>query len=116
MSWNIEYIPEAEDDLDRLDGSQRNIVLKGISKVAQNPLPADEGGYGKPLGNKHGNNLSGLLKIKFLKLGIRIVYDLKRDEKGMRIIIIGVRADDDVYEVAQKRIKKYNQGPLLEIL
>ena len=37
MSWNIEYIPEAEDDLDKLDGSQRNIVLKGISKVAKNP-------------------------------------------------------------------------------
>jgi len=94
MSWIIEYIPEAEDDLDRLDGSQRNIVLKGINKVAKNPLPADEGGYGKPLGNKHGNNLSGLLKIKFLKLGIRIVYDLKRDEKGMRIIIIGIRSDN----------------------
>lgn len=106
MSWSIEYIPEAEDDLNKLDGSQRNIVLKGISKVAKNPLPTDEGGYGKPLGNKHGINLSGLLKIKLLKLGIRIVYDLKRDEKGMRIIIIGVRADNNVYELAEKRIQK----------
>jgi len=82
-------------------------VLKGISKVAQNPLPTDEGGYGRPLGNKQGINLSGLLKIKLLKLGIRIVYDLKRDEKGMRIIIIGVRADYDVYELAEKRIQKF---------
>ena len=82
-------------------------MLKGISKVAQNPLPTDEGGYGRPLGNKQGINLSGLLKIKLLKLGIRIVYDLKRDEKGMRIIIIGVRADYDVYELAEKRIQKF---------
>ena len=82
-------------------------MLKGISKVAKNPLPTDEGGYGKPLDNKHGINLSGLLKIKLLKLGIRIVYDLKRDEKGMRIIIIGVRADYDVYELAEKRIQKF---------
>lgn len=81
-------------------------MLKGISKVAKNPLPTDEGGYGKPLGNKQGINLSGLLKIKLLKLGIRIVYDLKRDEQGMRIIIIGVRADNDVYELAEKRIQK----------
>lgn len=102
MSWHIEYIPEAEADLDSLDGSQRKIVLKGISKVAQNPLPTDEGGYGKPLGK----NLAGLLKIKFLKLGIRVVYDLKRDENGMRIIIIGVRADNTVYELAEKRIQK----------
>ena len=78
MNWNIEYIPEAEDDLDKLDGSQRNIVLKGISKVAKNPLPTDEGGYGKPLGNKHGINLSGLLKIKLLKLGTWIL--VKRDD------------------------------------
>ena len=81
-------------------------MLKGISKVAKNPLPTDEGGYKKPLDNKQGINLSGLLKIKLLKLGIRIVYDLKRDEKGMRIIIIGVRADNDVYELAEKRIQK----------
>ena len=72
MSWDVEYIPEAETDMDRLDGSQRKMVLKAIDKVAKNPLPVDEGGYGKPLGNKHGNNLSGLLKIKLLKLGIRI--------------------------------------------
>ena len=106
MSWSIEYIPEAEDDLDKLDGSQRKIVLKGISKVAKNPLPADEGGYGKPLGNKHGNNLSGLLKIKLLKLGIRVVYNLKQDEKGMRIIIIGIRSDNEVYDLAKNRIER----------
>ena len=56
MSWDVEYIPEAETDMDRLDGSQRKMVLKAIDKVAKNPLPVDEGGYGKPLGNKHGNN------------------------------------------------------------
>lgn len=106
MSWDVEYIPEAETDMDRLDGSQRKMVLKAINKVAKNPLPVDEGGYGKPLGNKHGNNLSGLLKIKLLKLGIRILYDLKRNENGMRIIIVGIRADNTVYELADKRVKK----------
>ena len=106
MSWDVEYIPEAETDMDRLDGSQRKMVLKAIDKVAKNPLPVDEDGYGKPLGNKHGNNLSGLLKIKLLKLGIRILYDLKRNENGMRIIIVGIRADNTVYELADKRVKK----------
>jgi mRNA interferase RelE/StbE len=100
------FVPLSAQSKKALD-FQRNIVLKGISKVAQNPLPTDEGGYGRPLGNKQGINLSGLLKIKLLKLGIRIVYDLKRDEKGMRIIIIGVRADYDVYELAEKRIQKF---------
>ena len=51
MSWKVEYLPEAEKDLKGLDGSQRNLVLKAIKKVQQNPLPVDENGYGKPLGS-----------------------------------------------------------------
>ena len=44
MSWKVEYLPEAEKDLKGLDGSQRNLVLKAIKKVQQNPLPVDEQG------------------------------------------------------------------------
>ncbi len=33
MSWDIEYIKEAEKDFERLDGSQRKLVLKAIQKV-----------------------------------------------------------------------------------
>ena len=64
MSWKVEYLPEAEKDLKGLDGSQRNLVLKAIKKVQQNPLPIEEQGYGKPLGNHSSTNLAGLLKIK----------------------------------------------------
>ena len=52
MNWKLEYLPEAEDDFKALDGSQRNLVLKAIKKVQQNPLPADENGYGKLLAIK----------------------------------------------------------------
>ena len=38
MSWEIQYLPEALDDLRRLDGSQRVQVLKAIKKVSENPL------------------------------------------------------------------------------
>ena len=47
MSWTLEYLPEAEKDLKALDGSQRLLVLKAIKKVQQNPLPAEENGYGE---------------------------------------------------------------------
>jgi len=36
--------------------------MKGIFKVSQNPLPNTEGGYGKPLGNHSGVNLTACLK------------------------------------------------------
>ena len=66
MSWTLEYLPEAEKDLKALDGSQRLLVLKAIKKVQQNPLPAEENGYGKTLGNHRSTNLAGFLKIKLL--------------------------------------------------
>ena len=50
MAWDIVYHEMARKDLHRLDKSQRAQVLKAIEKVARNPLPNHEGGYGKPLG------------------------------------------------------------------
>lgn len=103
MIWDVEYIPEAQQDFDRLDGSQKKIVRKAIEKVRQNPLPVEEGGYGKPLGNKDGHNLTGLLKIKILAAGIRIVYKLEPQGEIMVLVVIGMRGDDEVYEIAEKR-------------
>ena len=66
-----------------------------------------EGGYGKPLGSKSGTDLSGLLKIKLRDAGLRIVYKLVRTETSMLIIVIGARADDAVYKIAEKRAHKH---------
>ena len=41
--WNIVFLDEAEKDMKRLDSSVRLQVLKGIQKVAKNPLSADQG-------------------------------------------------------------------------
>ena len=107
MNWITRFLPEADDDLNYLDGSVVKEVRKAIKKVGVNPLPVYEGGYGKPLGNKHGNDLTGLLKVKLAKVGIRIVYKLIRTETEMLIIVIGARADDEVYRTAKSRMKKY---------
>ena len=103
MSWEVLYTDDASEDLRALDGGQRKAVLKAITKVSQNPLPAREGGYGKPLGNKHGFDLTGLCKIKLVKEGIRVVYALIRTETAMKIVVIAARADDEVYELAAQR-------------
>lgn len=108
MSSRIEFLPEAQDDLNKLDGSVRPQILKGIRKVSQNPLPDSSGGYGKPLGNQSGTDLSGLMKIKFKKVGIRVVYKVEIVENVMKIVIISARTDNQVYEEAEKRRKKYD--------
>ena len=108
MKWEVKYLPEAEKDYRSLAHSQRLTVSKAIKKVKENPLPKEEGGYGKPLGHKHGTNLTVFLKIKLRSEGIRIVYKLIRTQTQMLVVIIGMREDEEVYEIAQKRIGKHN--------
>lgn len=108
MNWTLKYLPEVEKDLKQLGGNQQILVQKAIKKVQTNPLPTSEGGYGKPLGNKGSTNLTGLLKIKLKSAGIRVVYKLIRTETEMLVVVVGTRADDEVYETAQDRTEKYN--------
>ena len=106
MTWQVEFLDEALNDLRKLDGSVKVQVLKGIRKVSQNPLPTNQGGYGKPLGSKSNSNLTGLLKINFRDLGLRVVYKTEIINGIMKIIIISARSDDEVYRQAElRRIK-----------
>lgn len=108
MTWQIEFLDEALDDLLKLDNSMKIQVLKGIRKVSQNPLPTTQGGYGKPLGSKSSSNLTGLLKIKFRDLGLRVVYKTEIVNGIMKIIIVSARSDDEVYKQAALRRNKNN--------
>ena len=108
MSWIVTYLDEAIKDLSKLSKERQKLALKAISKVQENPLPNNEGGYGKPLGNVSGNNLTGLYKIKLRGEGLRIVYKLVRVQNHMIIIIIGFRDDNEVYELASQRRKKHD--------
>ena len=108
MNWKLVFLPEAVNDLKNLGRNQQLLALKSIQKVQTNPLPTYNGGYGKPLGNKKSNNLSGFMKIKLRDAGIRVVYKLVRTETQMLIIVIGAREDNEAYETAAKRIKKHD--------
>jgi len=104
MGWAVDFTPEAQKDYKKLNGSPKSQVRKAIYKVAKNPLPSSEGGYGKPLGNLASSKLAGCLKIKLKSIGVRVVYKLVRENNVMKIVIISVRADDKVYKEAEARI------------
>ncbi len=108
MEWRISITEEAKKDYYKLDGAIRKQVLAGIYKVSEAPLPSPNG-YGKPLGNKHGNNLTGFFKIKYRGIGIRIVYTLDLVETAMNIIVISERDDRYCYELAANLYKKYGE-------
>jgi len=103
MTWEIEFLPAAKEDLDSLDGSVRFLVISAITKIAGNPLPKQEGGLGLPLGNHQNTKLAGYYKIVLKKAGLRVVYKLKRINELMVILVISARADGKVYDLAHIR-------------
>lgn len=106
MAWDIRITDEAKKDFRKIEGSIRKQVLAGILKVSKAPLPTPQG-YGKPLGNKGGNNLTGFFKIKYRGIGIRVVYTLVLDQSIMNIVVISQRDDNYCYELAAKLYEKY---------
>lgn len=46
-------------------------------------------------------------QIKFLDLGIRVVYKLEKTYTVMKIIVISARTDEQVYKEDYKRRDKY---------
>lgn len=77
-------------------------------------MPSPDG-YGKPLGNRSGNNLTGFFKIKYYGIGIRIVYTLVIDKRIMNIVVIAERDDNYCYEMAEKLYKKYGENIFKDI-
>lgn len=104
--WAVKITAEARKDIVSLGNPHAGHVKKALMKVSTNPLPSNEGGYGKPLGNKNGVNLTGLYKAKLREDGIRIVYRLERSENEMIVLVVGIRDDSHLYKEAARRINK----------
>ena len=49
--------------------------------------------------------MSGYYKIKLRGLGYRVVYSLIQEKTRMRIIVISVRDDEEVYREAERRLR-----------
>ena len=48
------------------------------------------------------------IQVKLKSAGLRVVYKVVRQDDKMLIIVIGARADEEVYGIAQKRILDNN--------
>lgn len=103
-TWDIEFIPEADLDLEKLDQGLRRQVLSAIYKTAR--MIAESGGhYGKPLGHQSKADLTGCYKIRVGHA--RVVYAKKFVDSRMIIVVIGVRDDKAVYREAAKRLSRH---------
>ena len=107
LDWKLEFLDEATEDFEKLDGSQKKRVRKAIKRVLTNPFSRSKGGYGIELGNKGGVNLTGCYEIKLRGEGLRAIYKLIHTRTEMLVIVIDVREDETVYDVAEERITRY---------
>lgn len=100
--FEVVFIEEAKKDYQKLDGSVRKFVDIAIAKMIER---ADE--LGEELTKKNTSNLVGCRKIKFKKIGIRIVYRIIGNRAEItEIIAIEKRVENEVYKDAMKRLKK----------
>lgn len=98
--FTVEIGREVQKDIKKLGLSKQQILKlqMKINEIAENPLSKQEGGYGELLSG----NLKDLLKFRFDN-DYRVVYQVVRTETLMKVIIIGLRSDQEVYRTAALR-------------
>jgi len=102
MKYKVQFIPEAKDDYNNLDGSVKKDVNKKIDELENNPF------LGHKLGNKFNIDLTGFFKIYVHSKKYRIVYRLLSETQIEIIEIwgIGKREKEEIYRIIGKRLEK----------
>lgn len=98
MTYEIKFTELSKQDFERLDNSQKVQIRKSFLKIEQHGLQT-----GQPL---HGK-LRDCRKLKHKKLGLRVIF--KQSAFGIEIVeivVIGKRTDNEVYEIAAKRLER----------
>ena len=95
----IIYTIKVHDDfvkeLANLDVAIRNQLRKKLDKIVLNPhIPK----------NRLSGELHDCYKIKLLKAGVRLVYQVNDDQIYILLLTVGKRADNEVYDTAKTRI------------
>lgn len=97
MAYKLEWMKDARKDYQKLDGSQKIQIDKGLNKIIEKGMQAGKGLQG---------NLSQCREIKHRRLGLRIIFTCQSDKQlieVIEIIVIGQRSDEQVYQIAAKR-------------
>lgn len=97
MTYSIKVHDDFKKDLEKLSQAVKDQLYKKLQKVQENPhVPK----------NRLKGELSSCYKIKLLKAGVRLVYQVIDDEVVILLVTVGKRADSEVYEEAKQRINE----------
>lgn len=93
--YRLKFVPEALEEYQGLDGSIRATLKKLLAKRLDSPHV--------PGGALHGD-LVGCYKIKLLKQGVRLVYQVEDDALVVLVLAVDRREDNAVYKSAMARL------------
>lgn len=95
MTYSIKVHDDFKADLAKLSQSVQDQLYKKLKKVQENPhLPK----------NQLGGGLSSCYKIKLLKAGVRLVYQVIDNEVVILLVTVGKRSNNEVYKEALARV------------
>ena len=95
MAWLIQYHPDVQQDLRTLGRSEARIILKYLEeRIAQ----GEPDKLGKPLAGE----LAGFRRIRTGQT--RIVYRVDGGRIEVLLIAVGMRRDNEIYDLAVGRI------------
>ncbi|MGM0833535.1 MULTISPECIES: type II toxin-antitoxin system RelE family toxin [Halomonas] len=95
MAWHLRYHPDVQNDLTRLGSAAANRLLDVIEERIRDGEPDK---LGKPL-------RGALAGCRRMRTGnTRIIYKVDGSAIQVLIIAVGARRDDEVYELANRRI------------
>jgi mRNA interferase RelE/StbE len=95
--YRLAFVPEALAEYRALDGSIRTVLKKLLAKRLVEPHV--------PGGELHGD-LSRCYKIKLLKQGIRLVYEVEDSRLVVLVLAVDKREDSAAYKSAMARLTR----------
>ncbi|MBK5914655.1 type II toxin-antitoxin system mRNA interferase toxin, RelE/StbE family [Rhodocyclus purpureus] len=94
-TYRLKFLPEALDEWNALDGSVKSVLRKLLKKRLEQPhVPGAE---------LHGE-LRDCYKIKLLKQGYRLVYQVEDDVLVVLVLAVAKREDLAAYRSAVERL------------
>lgn len=95
MAWTVICHPDVEDDLTVLGTAEARAVLQVITERIA---------IGEPnkVGKPHAGQLAGCRRIRTGQT--RIVYRVDRQRIEVLIVAVGMRRDNEIYDVATRRV------------
>ena len=93
-TYKLQFVPEALEEWNALDGSVKQPLKKLLEKRLQEPrIP----------GASLGGDLSNCYKIKLRKRGYRLVYEVYDNTVIVLVLSVGKREGDAAYITASQR-------------